>query len=218
MSGDDGIIEVLLVDDHPIVRDGIKAMLAECAHIRVSGEAVDGKDALGKTRELNPDVIVMDIGLPVMNGLEATKRLLASAPDTRVIILTVYDNKEYLLQAVHVGARGYIIKNAPSDELVEAIEAVHRGESYFPGELAGVVVDELTARGESGDSVELSRRERQVLALIAEGCTNRDVAARLKLSVRTIETHRKHIMTKLDIHTVAGLTKYSINRGITGID
>ena len=180
-------------------------------------EAVDGKDALGKTRELDPDVIVMDIGLPVMNGLEATKRLLASAPDTRVIILTVYDNKEYLLQAVHVGARGYIIKNAPSDELVEAIEAVHRGESYFPGELSGVVVDELTARGD-GDSVELSRRERQVLALIAEGCTNRDVAARLELSVRTIETHRKHIMTKLDIHTVAGLTKYAINRGITGID
>ena len=217
MSADDGVIEVLLVDDHPIVRDGIKAMLAECAHIRVSGEAVDGEDALGKTRELNPDVIVMDIGLPVMNGLEATKRLLACAPDTRVIILTVYDNKEYLLQAVHVGARGYIIKNAPSAELVEAIEAVHRGESYFPGELSGVVVDELTAHGD-GDSVELSQRERQVLALIAEGCTNRDVAARLELSVRTIETHRKHIMTKIDIHTVAGLTKYAINRGITGID
>ena len=211
-------IEVLLVDDHPIVMEGIKAMLAECDHIRVSGEASDGEAALRRTQELNPDVVIMDIGLPGMNGLEATRLLLEAVPGTRVIILTIYDNKEYVLQAVNVGARGYIVKNAPLGELVGAIEAVHSGKSCFPEHLSGDVAETLAQRSDPTYSEQLTRRERQVLTLIAGGCSNRDAAARLGLSVRTVETHRKHVMIKLGIRSVAGLTKYAINRGLTGID
>ena len=200
-----GTIEVLLVDDHPIVRDGIKSLLAEVPHVSVTGEATDGHEAVERAGALNPDVVIMDIGLPTLNGLEATKLLLEEAPHARVIVLTVYDNKEYVLQALQVGARGYIIKNTPSDELVRAIETVHRGALYFPENVSSMIVEQFV-ENEAEDRAELTRRERQVLGLIAEGHSNRDLADRLKLSVRTIETHREHIMRKLDIHSVAGLT------------
>ena len=214
----DSSIRVLLVDDHPIVRDGIRALLAECQHILVSGEAVDGEDSLRQVESMSPDIVVMDIGLPKMNGLEATRMITEKYPATRVVVLTIYDNKEYAFQALRSGARGYIIKNAPSEDLIAAIETVHGGGLYFPEEVSQMVVQQIADQSDAEERPELTRRECQVLALIAEGLSNRDIAVRLSVSVRTVETHREHIIRKLDIHSVAGLTKYAINQGLTAID
>jgi two-component system nitrate/nitrite response regulator NarL len=212
-------IDVLLVDDHPVVRDGIRAMLSAVPHISVCGSATSGLEAATMVQELQPDVVVMDIGLPDINGLEVTRQLSASHPDIRVVILTVYDNREYVLRAARVGAFGYVVKNSPSADLLRAIEAVHAGRLCFPPELSELAMQEVAQRGSelAGDphGVELSTRERQVLALIASGLSNREIADKLILSIRTIETHRQHLMDKLDIHSVAGLTKYSIAEGLT---
>ncbi len=195
-------IRVLLVDDHPVVRDGINAMLSAVSHIDVCGYAAGGLEAVAMARELVPDVIVMDIGLPDLNGLEATQQITANRPEARV------------------GARGYLIKNSPSADLLQAIEAVHEGQLRFPAQWSDLVLEEVAEHGaeiESGAVPTLSTRERQVLALIAGGLSNRDIAERLSLSVRTVETHRQHVMDKLDIHSVAGLTKYAITEGLTHV-
>jgi two-component system, NarL family, nitrate/nitrite response regulator NarL len=212
-------IDVLLVDDHPVVRDGINAMLSAVPHINVCGSATGGLEAVTMAEQLHPDVVIMDIGLPDVNGLEATRQLSVSQPDVRVVILMVYDNREYVLRAARVGARGYLVKNSPSADLLRAIETVYEGRLCFPQELAELVLQEVSQRsaeiGQDRSTVELSTRERQVLALIAGGLSNREIADRLALSVRTIETHRQHVMDKLDIHSVAGLTKYAISEGLT---
>lgn len=212
-------INVLLVDDHPVVRDGISAMLSAVPHMNVCGCATGGVEAVTMARELRPDVVIMDIGLPDINGLEATWQLSVSQPEVRVVILTVYDNREYVLRAARVGAVGYLVKNSPSTDLLRAIESVHEGRLCFPAELSELVLQEVSQRGSEltvdPSGVELSIRERQVLALIAGGLSNREIADKLILSVRTIETHRQHLMDKLDIHSVAGLTKYSIAEGLT---
>ncbi|HJP34111.1 MAG: response regulator transcription factor [Candidatus Latescibacteria bacterium] len=214
-------IEVLLVDDHPVVRDGISSMLSGVPHIAVCGSATGGLEAVALAEQLRPDVVIMDIGLPDINGLEATRQLTMSQPEARVIVLTVYDNREYVLRAARVGARGYLVKNSPSAHLLEAIEGVHEGRLCYPAELTELVLEEV-ARGaaelsQERESTDLSTHERQVLALIAGGLSNRETADRLALSVRTIETHRRHIMDKLDIHSVAGLTKYAIQEGLTHV-
>jgi len=213
------LIDVLLVDDHPVVRDGISAMLSTVAHINVCGSAKEGLEAVELAQRLRPDVVIMDIGLPDINGLEATRQLAATQPEARVIVLTVYDNREYVLRAARVGARGYLVKNSPAALLLEAIETVHAGRLCYPAELMEPVLKEVARRSAELDggngSAELSTRERQVLALIAGGLSNREIADRLRLSVRTIETHRQHVMDKLDIHSVAGLTKYAIAEGLT---
>ena len=167
------------------MRDGIRALLAECQNILVSGEAADGEDSLRQVEAMSPDIVVMDIGLPKMNGLEATRMIMDKHPSTRVVVLTIYDNKEYAFQALRSGARGYIIKNAPSEDLIEAIETVHGGGLYFPEEVSQMVVQQLADQSDAKERPELTRRECQVLALIAEGLSNRDVAVRLSVSVRT---------------------------------
>ncbi|MDA0336629.1 MAG: response regulator transcription factor [bacterium] len=216
------IIDVLLVDDHPVVRDGISAMLSSVPHINVCGGATGGLEGVLLAQQLRPDVVVMDIGLPDINGLEATRQLSANQPEIRVVILTVYDNREYVLRAARVGARGYVVKNSPAADLLHAIESVYEGHFCFPPAHAALVLTELAELDadltEDRSSGELSTRERQVLALIAGGLSNRDIADRLALSVRTVETHRQHVMNKLDIHSVAGLTKYSIAEGLTHLD
>ena len=214
-------ITVLLVDDHPVVRDGIAAMLADREDIDVCGLATCGLEALSMAQALRLDLTGLDIGLPDMNGLEATRQLMGLVPDARVVILTVYDNVEYVKRAARIGARGYLVKNSPSAALLEAIETVHDGRLYYPEELHDLVVRELGRRPVEEpiiDPPELSERERQVLSLIADGMSNRDIAERLSLSVRTIETHRERIMDKLDIRTVAGLTKYALAEGLTHLD
>jgi len=210
-------IRLLLVDDHPIVLDGIKSHLCAQPEFEIVGEASNGVDALQKSRTLVPDVVVMDITMPHMNGLEATSMLRKQAPHAKILILTMHNSKEYIAQMIRAGARGYLLKDGSPAELVRAIKAVHAGEVFFAPSVSRVIVDQLVDGG--GRVVEpvqsLTDREREVLSLIAEGLLNKQIADKLGIGVRTIETHRERIMRKLDIHTVAGLTKYAIKQGMT---
>ena len=212
-------IRLLLVDDHPLVREGIRSCLHPHKQLEIVGEAADGREALIKAKELNPDIVLMDINLPRTNGLEATHLLRQEAPQTKVLILTVHNNKEYVLQIVQAGARGYVLKDTSPEELVQAIEQVNRGEAFFSPDVAHFVLNDYvtsSGRRKSGEE-ELSDREREVLALIAEGYSNKSIASNLGLSVRTVETHRARIMRKLNIHSTAGLTKFAISQGMASL-
>ena len=187
--------------------------MSRAGGLEVVGEATNGALAVSLAKELSPDVILMDINMPVLNGLEATRKLRREAPHVKVLVLTVHDNKEYVLQIAQAGARGYILKDAPPDELVQAIRAVHQGEVFFSSRVAKHVLSDYLAKvgnAPEAKTPRLSNRECEVLALIAEGCTNKEISIRLKVSVRTIETHRERVMGKLNIHNVAGLTRYAI--------
>lgn len=214
-----GKIRLLLVDDHPIVLDGIKSHLCAQPEFEVVADASNGQDALRKAKLTLPDVILMDISMPHMNGLEAIGHLRRQVPNAKVLILTMHESKEYIAQVVRSGARGYLLKDSAPAELVGAIKAVHNGEVHFSPSVSKVLVQEMadgTRRADNGaEQQPLTDREREVLSLIAEGLLNKQIADRLGIGVRTIETHRERIMRKLDIHTVAGLTKYAIARGMT---
>lgn len=207
-------IKVLLADDHPVVRKGIASCLARQSHLKIVGEAADGRDAVRKTSELKPDVILMDIDMPHMNGLMATEILRKEQPGIKVLILSMYSNPDYVLRIVQSGAGGYVLKEAAPEELVRAIEIVHRGEAFFSPEIARVALNQFVQGNGAGKNTnQLTNREREVLILIAEGLSNKEVACRLNVGTRTVETHRERIMRKLDIHSVAGLTKYAITKG-----
>lgn len=210
-------IRLLLVDDHPIVLDGIKSHLCAQPEFEIVGEASNGADALQKSRSLLPDVVLMDITMPHMNGLEATSQMRKLAPHAKILILTMHNSKEYIAQMIRAGARGYLLKDGSPAELVRAIKAVHAGEVFFAPSVSRVIVDQLVeGGGRVAEPVQsLTDREREVLSLIAEGLLNKQIADKLGIGVRTIETHRERIMRKLDIHTVAGLTKYAIAQGMT---
>lgn len=214
-------IKVLLVDDHPVVREGVRTSLSSFEHIDVVGCAGDGEEALLQAKELLPDVILMDISMPNMNGLEATRRLHKAVPRSRILILTMHDNKEYILQIIKSGAKGYVLKDIYPADLVRAIEAVNGGEAYFSPVVNRVILNEYMHDGNGLDDShipELSQREREVLSLIAEGHTNRTIANRLFVSIRTVETHRERIMRKLNIHSAAGLTKFAISKGMVKLE
>lgn len=210
-------IKLLLVDDHPIVLDGIKSHLCAQPDFEVVGDAANGQEALRKAKLTLPDVILMDISMPHMNGLEAMTNLRKQVPNAKILVLTMHDSREYIAQVVRSGARGYLLKDSAPAELVGAIKAVHGGEVYFSPSVSKVLIEEMAdGRKPSGPEQQpLTDREREVLSLIAEGLLNKQIADRLGIGVRTIETHRERIMRKLDIHTVAGLTKYAIARGMT---
>ena len=208
-------IRLLLVDDHPLVLDGIKSHLCAQPEFEVVGDASNGQDALRKAKLTLPDVILMDISMPHMNGLEAIGHLRKQVPNAKVLILTMHESKEYIAQVVRSGARGYLLKDSAPAELVGAIKAVHNGEVYFSPTVSRMLVQEMSDGTRGPDQQPLTDREREVLSLIAEGLLNKQIADRLGIGVRTIETHRERIMRKLDIHTVAGLTKYAIARGMT---
>lgn len=211
-------IRLLLVDDHPIVLDGIKTHLSEQKELEVVGEATNGQDALRKAKLLLPDVVLMDITMPHMNGLEATAQLRKLVPASKVLILTMHESREYIAHIMRLGARGYLLKDCSPAELVLAIKTVHHGEVYFSPSISRVLVQGIVdgrRPGEISAPPALTDRECEVLSLIAEGLLNKQIADRLGIGVRTIETHRERIMRKLDIHTVAGLTKYALSRGMT---
>ena len=211
-------IKLLVVDDHPIVRKGISLCLARHQNFEIIGEAGDGREAVRKARELRPDIILMDINMPQMSGLAVTELLRRELPEIKVLILSVNGNPDSVLRMVQSGARGYILKEAPPEELVRAIETVQAGEAYFSQDVARVALNQFVrGGGEAAGAPQLTPREREVLVQIAEGLSNKEIACQLGVGVRTVETHRERIMRKLDIHTVAGLTKFAIARGMVSV-
>ncbi|MGB2905761.1 MAG: response regulator transcription factor [Candidatus Aminicenantaceae bacterium] len=211
-------IKVVLADDHTIVRKGLRSLLDAEVDMDVIGEAGDGKEAIELVGQLKPHIVVMDIGMPVLNGLEATRRIIKKHPDTKVLILTMHTNEEYVFEILQAGASGYIIKKAAPTELVAAIRAVKQGESFLSPSISKKVIEEYLQRaGEEKreDAFDLlTDREREVLQLIAEGLSTREIAEKLFISTKTVETHRMHMMEKLDLHGTADLTRYAIRKGI----
>ena len=216
----DGKIRILLVDDHPVVREGIRSCLVRHPHFEIVGEATDGLEAIAQAKALVPDIILMDINVPRLNGLEATAAIRKLVPKTRVLALTAHARSEYAQRIIDAGARGYVLKDAAPQELISAIETVHHGATFFSPIIARGLLKRLVGQSgaASAKASDLSAREIEVLALIAEGKSNKDIAAALNLGVRTVETHRLHLMRKLGIRSVAGLTKYAITRGLVPFD
>lgn len=215
------MIKILIVDDHDLVREGLRTILEQEPGFEVVGEAGDGHEAMRQARQLEPDVVLMDLNLPGgIGGLEATEAILAERPETRIIILTQYEQREYVKRALRVGAQGYVIKRSASRDLKEAIRTVHQGRRYLHPVAADELV-ELMTRGESleeEDYEKLTRRERQVLKLLAEGKTSREIAKYLGISLKTAMTHRTNLMAKLGVHSRAELIKYAIRKGVIDIE
>lgn len=210
-------INVLLADDHTILREGIHLLLESQGDIQVVGEASDGREAVALAHRLCPDVVLMDISMPLMNGLEATQQIKRDCPRVNVLVLTMHDNEEYVAQILRAGASGYVLKRTAGTELVTAIRAVHRGEAFLYPSVAKQVIGGYlrhTQAGQSTATAVLTPREKEILKLIAEGYTNRQMATLLCLSIKTVETHRANLMQKLGLHDRVELVKYAIRVGI----
>ena len=215
-------IRVLIADDHKIMLAGLRSLLEKQGDFEVVGEAENGRKAVQMAQEKSPDVVVMDVSMPDLNGIEATTQISESLPDTRVIALSMHSDKRFVMGMLRAGAAGYLLKDCASQELANAIVQVAGGKKYLSPEITGVVIDDFvqgTAAEEAGAAVSpLSAREREVLQLIAEGWSTKQIASHLYVSIKTIETHRRQIMKKLDLHTIADLTKYAVREGLTSID
>ena len=208
-------IRVLLIDDHALVRAGIRALISQLEEVEVAGEAAGGREALRLIEELQPDIVLLDIAAPGMSGLEVLTEIAKRFPRVRVIVLTVHEAGEYALGALRAGAAGYLPKSAASNELKEAIETVARGETYVSSDIARKTVLEHARESQGERSLEnLTPRQREILTLIAEGNSTREIARRLKISVKTVESHRAQLMERLNIHEVAGLVLFAIRLGL----
>lgn len=213
-------VRVVLADDHTLVRAGLRRLLESIPHIEVVGEADDGLALLTLVDRAQPHLVLMDISMPGLNGIEATGRMLKSWPNIRVLILSMHQNEEYVRQALRYGAAGYLLKDAAPMELGLAIDALMRGESYLsPAVSKGVVSDYVhRLRGDDRENKALTSRQREVLQLVAEGHSTKEIARRLDLSVKTVDTHRSQLMKQLDIHEVAGLVRYAMRMGYISSD
>ena len=211
-------INVLLVDDHNIVRQGLKALLTAEGDISVVAEAQTGREAVNLTAKLHPDVVIMDLAMPLLNGWEATRQILKAMPTAKVVVLSTYDDDDHVQQAIAAGAAAYLIKQTAAAELAKAIREVKKGNAYFSPAIAQRLREKTCAPAASPDTqapnVELTVREAEVLQLIAEGFANKQIAAELGLSVKTIEKHRQQVMNKLHIHDTAGLVRHAAAKGI----
>ncbi len=214
-------IRVLLADDHRLFRVGLKSILERQPGIEVIGEAVDGLSALKLAEQLSPDVILLDISMPGLNGVDTLRSLTQQGSTAKVVILSMHSDRDYVAETIKAGARGYLLKDSALDELVAGIRAVAAGEIYLPGRIARILVDDYIAVSEVGkasSAVVLSPREREVVQLLAEGNSTKETAAKLNISVKTVETHRKRLMEKLGIASVAELTRYAIREKMISLE
>ncbi|MCI0506537.1 MAG: response regulator transcription factor [Gammaproteobacteria bacterium] len=202
--GENQITKVLLVDDHAVVRDGIRARFEQYPDFEVVGEAVNGRDAIIKAGELKPDVVLMDISMPVMNGMDAARHIRNDYPDMKVIILTMHEHKEYIQGVIRCGAHGYIVKDVSSQEMINAIKTVLGGETYYSSCVSQMMYDDFSKSDRTNvDRVGLTQRQRTILALVDQGMSSKDIANELNISVRTVEAHRHNIKIKLDAQNAA---------------
>ena len=214
-------VRVLLVDDHRMMREGLCSLLASVPDIKVVGEASDGRTALDLVRTLAPDVVVMDIGMPELNGVEATRQIRTEHPRVKVIALSTHADQSYVHHILEAGASGYVLKIGAHDELLRAVRAASLGRTYLSPEIAGSVVERSTqphTGGEVSAFSTLGAREREVLQLVAEGKTSAETAKEMHISIKTVETHRRNIAQKLRLHGTAELTKYAVREGLTSLD
>jgi two-component system, NarL family, response regulator NreC len=211
------LIRILLADDHKIIRDGLKSLLGKQHDMEVIGEAEDGRTAVAMSREMTPNIVVMDIAMPDLNGVEATRQIMEIDPGMKVVALSMQSDGPVVRRMFQAGASGYLLKDCAFDELVKAIRTVLSGRMYLSPDIQNVVVRTLSSP-EPTMASPLTAKEREVLQLIAEGKSTKEVAAILSVSVKTIDTHRQHIMDKLDIHNIAELTRYAIREGLTSAD
>ena len=214
------IIRVLVADDHTILRDGIRSLLDEDPKIVVVGEAENGQAAVKMACQLEPDVVLMDIAMPILNGLEATRQIKRDLPRVKVLILSMYDDDAYIQQALTYGAMGYILKDASASELLSAIYTVHKGEAVLSPPITRLVIEDYLRWGglqNKGTDNSISPREHEVLQLIAEGYSNKEIAKILSISIKTVQTHRANLMKKLDLHDSGDLIKYAIQKKIIEI-
>jgi len=214
-------IKVLLADDHKIFRDGLRTLIEKEAGMEVVAEAENGRKTIKLTEKLAPNVIIMDVSMPDMNGIEATRRIMAGRPDVKVIALSMHSDQRFVLDMLEAGASGYLLKDCAFDELAVAIRQVTAGNTYLSPKIADVVVKGyLSKTPDSGltKSVLLTSREREILQLIAEGSTSREIAEHVYLSIKTVETHRRNIMQKLNMRSIADLTRYAIREGLVALN
>jgi len=214
-------IRVLLADDHQLFRDGLSALLQRSPGFTVVGEAADGLAALKLTHELRPDIVLLDISMPGLNGVETTRRIAAEARQTRILILSMHADRRFVAETLRAGASGYLLKDSAFPEVVRAIHAAMQGHVYLSPAITDVVAQDFAGRVQSPQNSAfqlLSPREREVLQLLAEGCATKKIAAKLAVSTKTVETHRRQIMEKLGLHSVAELTKYAVREGLTPLE
>jgi DNA-binding NarL/FixJ family response regulator len=211
-------IRILLADDHTVVRDGLRALLEKQPDMEVVGEAADGRDSIRLAEEQKPDVVFMDIAMPGMNGIEATRRIVTANPATAVVILSMHQDESYVLRALKAGAKGYLLKDSLRSDVIEAVRSVSQGRSFLTKKVSRILQEDYVRQLERrclDDTYDLlTDREREVLQLIAEGRTNKEVAGLLMVSLTTVETHRTHILQKLGLHSVPELILYAVRKGI----
>ncbi|MEP0821971.1 MAG: response regulator transcription factor [Ignavibacterium sp.] len=210
-------IRILLADDHELIRTGIRNLIGSNKDFQIIGESADGEDTVAKVRQLHPDVVIVDISMPKLSGIDATRRIRVEFPSVKVLVLTMHENAEYVYQILKSGASGYLLKNAGKDEITEAIYAVTKGSKFFSPRISELMISEYVRNAEKRDErtgeASLTRREKEVLNYIARGMNNQQIAENLFISPRTVETHRTNIMQKLNIHDAANLVRYALENG-----
>jgi len=213
-------IKVILADDHQLFREGLANLLAESKEIEVIAQAVNGKDAIYKAKQLHPDVVIMDINMPEMDGVEATAQLLKEVPEMKIIGLSIHANKQYIKGMLEAGSSGYLFKNCSYDELIKAIQTVHSGKKYLSEKITEILIHEYLNKEEIGPSTssELTDRESEILKLIADGISVSDISNQLFVSIKTINTHKQHILEKLNLKTTTDIVKYALKKGIISLD
>lgn len=214
-------IKILIADDHQIMREGLRSMLNQEPDFEVIGEAENGREALEIIEKTFPNVVIMDINMPDMNGTEATRQIHAKYPDTRVIALSMHSDRFYVSQMLKAGASGYLLKDCSKNDIIKAVRVVAKNKSYLSPEITGIIIEDYVQSNKpekSEESIELTKKEREILQLLTEGKTSKEIASQLNIAQKTVEAHRVNIMKKLNIHNVAELTKYAIRHGITCLD